>query len=149
MTGMEHDHELTSRLRIPVQALLKPLFQAVEVPAPTVDSSARLRIASLSELIALARSHVERDRYSREVVDAPVTEGNTRLPQQLAQIARGSALLDGRSESNEEDLHLVRRAALDSLQPLRRAVLGALLQGRNPSSPGLAYTTVRRGLEDL
>ena len=151
LSAMDHKKELAQRFRAAVHPLVEPILQTQtdQLPVPTIEDSARVRIASVGELIALSRSHVERDRYTREVLDVPVTEGNTRLPQQLCQIARGSALLDGRNSINEEDLHLVCRAALDSLQPVRRTVLVVLIQERDPCSLGLPTTTLDRCLEDL
>jgi len=148
LRAMAHNKELAPKLRESVHALLNPLLSKEQM-APTLFSQMQVRIASLSELIALARSHVERDRYSREVVDVPVTEGNTRLPQQLCQLARGSALIEGRSEVSYADLELVRRAAFDSLPPARWAVLLALMQGRNAYSLGLPSVMTQRVLEDL
>jgi hypothetical protein len=107
------------------------------------------RIAALGELAALARSHVERDRWNREIAGVPVSEGNTRLPQQLCQVARGSALLDGRDTVSDEDYSLVCRAALDSMPPARRAVLLALVSGESPYTLGLPPSTTHRALEDL
>jgi hypothetical protein len=148
LRAIDHTDEVVEQLRRAVGALLQPILSAPQV-APVLADEMKSCIANLSELIALARSHVERDRFTRGVVDAPVTEGNTRLPQQLCQIARGSALLDGRSTVNEADFRLVRRAAFDSLPPARRAVLEALLRGERPHATGLPKSTVSRALEDL
>jgi hypothetical protein len=146
---MRHNSELAPKLREAVHALLGPLLWEEKSNVPNLDDKMEIRIANLSELTALTRSHVERDRYSREVVDLPVTEGNTRLPQQLCQIARGSAVLDQRTEVNESDFKLVSRAALDSLPPARRAVLTAIIRGENPYSIGLPLSSVHRVIEDL
>ena len=51
--------------------------------APIIPEKIERKIANLSEFIALARTYVERDGYNREVSGVPITEGNTRLPQQL------------------------------------------------------------------
>jgi uncharacterized membrane protein len=79
----------------------------------------------------------------------PVTEGNTRLPQQLSQLARGSALVEKRVAVNEYDLELVDRVAFDSLPTARSAILRALIRGRNPYTLGLPESTTHRALEDL
>jgi hypothetical protein len=147
--AISHNSELADELRQTVHGVLLPILEAPEIYVPALSSDMELRIASLGELIALSRSHVERDRYTREITDVPVTEGNTRLPQQLCQLARGSALSEGRAVVNEDDLALVYRVAFDSLPTARSAVLLALIHGRNPYTLGLPESTTHRALEDL
>ena len=53
----------------------------------------------------------------------PQPEASPRLAQQLAQLAKGSALLDNREEVNELDLALVERVALDSMPAIRCTIL--------------------------
>lgn len=114
LRAMSHTDQVAAELRAAVHGLLMPIL-VVPQPEVFVPSETQLRIANLTELVALGRSHVERDRYKREIVAIPVVEGNTRLPMQLVQLARGSALLDGRTAVMEADYTLVCRAALDSL----------------------------------
>jgi hypothetical protein len=54
-----------------------------------------------------------------------------------------------RSEVTEEDYALMRRAAFDSVLPLRRDVLLALMKGQKPHSLGHPESTVSRTLQDL
>jgi hypothetical protein len=68
----------------------------------------------------------------REIDGQAQAESNTRLPQELAQIGRGWAVLMNRSQVTEEDFRLIRRAAFDSIPPLRCAVLQALMNGEKP-----------------
>jgi hypothetical protein len=148
LQAMEHTPRVAEELKAAVHAILRPILSKPQI-APHIPDAIKLKIASLSELIALARTYVERDGYSREATGMPVTEGNTRLPQQLSQIARGAALLDRRSEVNEDDYRLVCRAAFDSVPPDRIAVLRAILVGRSPFSLGLPKATTDRAIEDL
>jgi len=106
-------------------------------------------VAHLGEFVALARAHVQRARYNHEPIAPPSPEGNTRLPQELAQIGRGSAVLAGRTSVGEDDFALVSRAALDCIPGARRAVIRALRNGANPSSSGLSGGLLDRTLEDL
>jgi hypothetical protein len=148
---MQHNPQVSQELHDAVHALLVPILSpgGCEIIVPRITGEMAGQIASLGELIALARSHVERDRYSREIVGAPITEGNTRLPQQLCQLARGSALLENRAIVADDDLQLACRAALDSLHVSRRAVLVAMIDRQNPYGVPLPATTVFRALEDL
>ena len=125
-----------------------PILSSPQV-APTIPEVIERKIANLGEFITLARTYIERDGYKREAEGVPITEGNTRLPQELCQIARGAALIAGRSEVNDIDYALVRRVAFDSLPPARVAVIKALLDGKSPHSVGLPKSTIDRAMEDL
>jgi hypothetical protein len=151
LRAMHHTTKLAPQLQEAVHGLLQPLLLTPgdKIVTPALDSSMEIRVANLSELTALARSHVERDQYSREVIAEPITEGNTRLPQQLCQIARGSALIDRRQSINESDFGLLCRAALDSLPPARRTVLETLVEGNPAYSTALPSATAYRALEEL
>jgi hypothetical protein len=46
-------------------------------------------------------------------------------------------------------MRLVRRAALDCIPPVRKAILTALIEEKNPYTVGLAKAVVYRGIEDL
>jgi hypothetical protein len=148
LQAMKHTGAVTMELRTAVHALMLPILSNLQ-QAPTVPDRIQLKIAHLSEFIALARTYIERDGHSREASGVPAPEGNTRLPQELCQVARGSALLDGRSEVNDEDYRLVCRTAFDSLPPARIAVLKAIFEGRSPFSLGLPKATIDRAIEDL
>jgi hypothetical protein len=148
LQAMEHTGQVAQDLKGAVHSLLQPILSTPQRP-PFVSEEIKRKIANLSEFIALARTHIERDGYNREANGVPITEGNTRLPQELQQIARGSALLDGRSEVNESDYKLVCRTAFDSLPPPRIAVLKAIGQQRSPHSLGLPKVTIQRAIEDL
>jgi hypothetical protein len=150
MAAMEQTRDTAERLRQAIQRLLGPILSVVpKMPAPFVSPDFERRISHLSELIAIGRTHVPRDRYSREVSAMPCPEGNTRLPQELAQLARGSALLAGRGTVSEPDFAVMRRAAMDCLPMLRRTVLAAAFAGRSPYACGLAPVLTQRVVEDL
>jgi len=150
LRAMEHTYELSTKLRDAVHDMLRPILDPTQAAVvPSLGAEMPTRIAALSELAARGRSYVERDRSNREIVGVPVTEGNTRLPQQLSQIARGSALLDGRSTVDESDFRLVLRAAFDSMPPARRIVLVALIRGESPYALGVPPSTAHRALDDL
>jgi hypothetical protein len=150
LRAIEHTSGVQTELREAVHDLLRPILTpGTQLPTPYIEPDIARRIVALGELVALGRSHIDRDRWNREIVGVPVTEGNTRLPQQLCQIARGSALLDNRSMVDGDDYQLVCRAAFDSMPPARQAVLLALIRGENPYTLGLPPSTAHRALEDL
>jgi hypothetical protein len=114
-------------------------------------------IANLAEFCVRARTHVPRNGYSKEIAYMPEAEASPRLAQQFAQLARGSALLDGRAEVNDTDLALVHRVTMDSIRKDRRDILDALVCGRDASvssmvlarHTGLSQSTSFRRLEEL
>jgi hypothetical protein len=148
LRAMKHTVNVSVELRGAVQALLLPILSSPQV-APRIPEEIERKIANLGEFITLARTYIERDGYKREAEGVPITEGNTRLPQELCQIARGAALIAGRSEVNDTDYGLVRRVAFDSLPPARVSVVRALLAGKSPHSVGLPKSTIDRAMEDL
>lgn len=148
LRAMQHDRSVAVQLKAVMHDLLQPILSAPQ-DAPTIHPAILRRIAALSEFIALARSYVERDRFTREQTGITVTEGNTRLPQQLAQIARGLALLDGRTEVTDEDYRLVVRAAFDSLLPTRAVVLKRIAQTGKPYTVEANHAAIERAIGDL
>jgi hypothetical protein len=148
LRAMKHTNTDVVELRQAVHSLLLSILSNSQT-APVIPSQIEKRIANLGEFIALSRSYIERDSNTRQAVGIPVTEGNTRFPQQICQVGRGLALLAGSPEVNEDDYKLVCRAAFDSLPPARIAALKAILEGRSPFSVGLPKATISRALEDL
>lgn len=149
IAAMGHTKDLSPRLQQAVQHLLLPILTQPAITPPAIADDIVRRIASLTEFIALARTVVPRTRHNHEISGAHFTEGNTRLPQQLAQIARGWALLSGRNSVCEEDFALVKRAAFDCLPPTRRNVIGQLMIGESPYAGGSAKVLVNRAVQDL
>lgn len=126
------------------------LFAGLPDLQPKLSEELKERIAALCEIAVRGRTHVPRDGYKKEIIYVPEAESNTRLAQQLAQLARGSALLDGRSEVNEDDFALVRRVAFDSMPPLRSEILRTLCAGDgigNIKAPGSSLHYTREELE--
>jgi hypothetical protein len=119
------------------------------VPSPVFQPEYELRVAHLGEFVALARAHVPRSRNEHEPLAPPSPEGNTRLPQQFAQIGRGAAVLAGRGEVSEADFALVFRAAFDCIPGVRATIIRGLCNATNPYSIGLPSSLVCRTLEDL
>jgi hypothetical protein len=110
----------------------------------------RNRIASLAEIVALARTHVFRNNYgNREIEYIPEPEANTRLAQGLSAIAKGIAALNQRREVSEDDLRDAFRVATDCISDARRQVLLALMHGKDIDQLPLPRTVRDRQLEEL
>jgi hypothetical protein len=149
MMAMNQDRSVSERMKELVHEFFLPVLSQQKIDAPKLGHEMMLRIANLSEIVALARTYVPRNSYDREIDGAVQAESNTRLPQQLAQIGRGWAVLMNRPEVDEDAFALIRRAAWDSIPPVRRAIVEALIAGRKPHSARLPFATVDRALEEL
>ena len=146
VAAMEQDRERAPQeLRSAVHALLNGLPNL----QPTLSLQLKRRIGALSEIAVRGRAHVVREGYNKDITYVPEPESNTRLPQQLAQLARGSALLDGRSEVSDRDLDLVKRVAFDCMPPVRKAILEHVIAGRSGQPDGIPGSTVSYGKKDL
>ena len=147
LKALAHRKTLIPDLRKAVSSLFSTLPQKCLPPSIYPEMSAR--IVAATELVCLARTFVHRDNEGREMLSEPSPEGNTRLPQQVAQLARGWALLNDRSSVGEEEFQLVHRACLDSIPPNRKKVLAAIEQGHSPYSVHLPGGVISRAIEDL
>jgi hypothetical protein len=147
--AIKQDRRVMVDVRHAIHRLMLPVLSTTQVTAPAFPPDLLDRLANLSEFVVRAKAHVPRDRDDAIDGEAQV-ESNTRLPQQLAQIGRGWAVLMNRPEVSVEDLKLVRRAAFDSIPPLRRDAIEALLRGVSPYSASRAPdATVARALGEL
>jgi hypothetical protein len=107
----------------------------------------------LAALASLGRSPVERDHHG-EIALVGDAEAPTRLIKQLGQLWRGCGML-GLDEARSWEA--VRRAGLDSIPKLRRAVIGHLGRSAGTWQPTTAVAqavrhpsrTTLRTLEDL
>lgn len=98
---------------------------------PRVSREIRNQIAALTEFTTRARTQVPRSGYNKTVFYVPEAESATRLAQELMQIARGSALMDGRGDVNEGDYQIAVRVALDCVPAARRTILDCLIAGKD------------------
>ena len=149
LRAMRQQSSVATELRAAVHDLLWPILPQEAVPAPEMDSVFEGGVAHLGELVALARAQVSRTRERHELDAEPAPEGNTRLPQQLAQIGRGWAVIERSPRVTEAGMRLIRRAAFDCIPPSRCAALRALIDGRSPYSAELPPVLISRALEDL
>jgi hypothetical protein len=112
-----------------VDAVFASIPTKAEVDVP--DKLAA-QIADFGDVVAIARTPVKRDSYSKEIISgsADDAESATRLSQQLYQLARGLALLDGVGSVAAEHLIAVTRAGFDSIPPRRAEIIRSVVQGR-------------------
>lgn len=125
------------------------ILMGLPVTEPIVPHSIIVKIANLAEFTAIARTHVNRDSYKKEIVGVPTPEAPTRLSQQMLQLSKGSALLDHRSEVSDDDYALAVRVAFDTLPDEKRLVLRAVIDGKHPRETGLPASTISYATGDL
>jgi hypothetical protein len=120
---------------------------------PEINSVDTDLLVSLVEFVSCCRSAVERDSYSREVVLVPQPEAPARLVRSAAQLLAGLEVIGVQSERRR---YLIRKVLLDSVPPVRRAVLDFLAHARADGSAEtimaatkLPKQTIRTALQDL
>lgn len=118
-------------MRADMKASVHNLLHGGERPWPAISDEMVDRISALTEVAVTGRTHVKRQGTDKTITSMPEAESNTRFTQELASLAKGSAMIDGRAEVNEDDFALVRRVAFDSMLPLRRAIIEALMRGED------------------
>jgi hypothetical protein len=132
-----------------LNAAVSELLKGLPTSSPTSPDEIDEKIASLAELVVHARTHIRRDGHKKEIRYVPEPEAPTRLSQQLAQLAKGSAILDRRDEVSEEDYRLVCRVAMDCIPQVRRRILEYLSTGDESKVAGLPASTRSYADEEL
>jgi len=123
--------------------------RSINSPHP-VPPQTKMRIASLAEVVALARTHIPRSGYgNREIEYVPEPEANTRIAKGLAAMARGIAALNRRRVVGEQDVQDIFRVGLDCIPRMRRLLLEKIFAGKDLESVRLPTTVRNRQLEDL
>jgi hypothetical protein len=147
LKAMEQDRkEVQRELGTAVKALFDSLKGKTE---PQLPHSLQIRVGALAEIAVRGRSQVQRDGYDKEIVAIPEPESPTRLAQQLAQLAKGSAALDKRESVDDADLTLVRRVAFDCIQTIPRRVLEAAIAKNNIDKLDIPASTLHYAKENL
>lgn len=83
-------------------------------------------IPKMADIAAKLRTPVERDRYSREIIDLPSVESGTRMGQCLARIARGLMMIGVEQDAVRPYLT---RLVFDAMTKVRASVIRAWLDG--------------------
>jgi len=141
-----YEKEIRTELREAIQNLV---LESTDTP-PILRPAAEVRLASMAELVAFARTHVMRSSYgNREINYVPEPEANTRLSKELAAVAKGIAAINGREVVGEPDLQDSFRVAFDSIPDNRRRLLVAIAQDRELDDRWLPRTVQEREIEEL
>jgi len=146
MSAMAQD---TASCKADLRDAVHQLFEGIGEADPKVSGQDSQRIAALAEFTVLSRTHVPRSNYNKGIVYIPRPEAPTRLAQQLAQLAKGSALIGGRVEVNDEDMAIVKRVSLDCISATRRKLLTGLLDLQDCEDIDLPKSTKYYAAEEL
>jgi hypothetical protein len=131
-----------------IQAV-KNVFDRASSTIPSLTKAQEKRIAAISELVAVGRTHVFRNSYgNREIEYVPEPEANTRIAKGLAAICRGAAALNSRKRVGEEDLADAFRVAWDCLPDTRRQIIQTAMNGHR-SDDNSRRATWHRQIEEL
>ncbi len=114
------------------------------VPAKYID-----RLKALVQLIAQVRSTVERDRYTQEIAFRPVAEAGTRLAKQLVKLAMMIAVVEGKTEVDNETYDLVERVGFDTAYGFHLDIVDALMSLGGEATRSEAGGFIRMPLSTL
>jgi hypothetical protein len=146
LTAMNQDRATAKQ---ELQAVICSLFAGLSSIKPSLSEELQHRVAALADLVTRARTHIARSGYTKQMLYDPEPEAPTRLSQQLAQLAKGSALLDGRDEVSEDDYAIVKRVAFDCIPTIRRRLIEAVMSGTTPSGAASTLSYCTQDLEVL
>jgi len=147
LRAMKQDHAVAAgSLRYAAEQLMRSFPKGLD---PEIPEEMYQKIAALGEFAVRGRTPIPRKGNSKTIVLIPQPESATRLPQQLCQLAKGSAMIGGRAVATEEDYRIARRAALDCIPAMRRKVLDVLIADGDVSDAHLPASTEQYVTEDL
>jgi hypothetical protein len=141
----------TASMRFALSAAVAAVLARAKFPARGITDDEESWLVALAQLVVRARSSVERDSYSREIVLVPEAEAPARLVLALRQLLFG---LEAIAVEPADARRIVNKAGLDSMPVIRRQMLELLAGGsvtKADASTKLGYppTTCNRVLEDL
>jgi len=82
---------------------------------PELPDTLKREITEIAELVSRARTPVERDHYTKEILYPPCIEEPGRLAKQLANLARGIAMAREKKTVTESEIQLIRKVGLDTM----------------------------------
>lgn len=128
---------------------------------PLIPRDIQVKLVALAQFGARMRGSVARDKYRPEhVLASPSAEVGSRLGKQLAKLAISLAIVNGRTEVNDDDYRLVKKTMLDTIsqkaEHMVRVMVTHTLEGNRPfKTKDVSYltrfpqSTVSRMLSDL
>lgn len=122
---------------------------------PLIDEQMENRLAALATICVKGRSHVARNRWSKEIEYLPEPEAPARFAKQLAMLAQGLAVLRLAPNVEQCDYEIVYRVALDCLPVIKAKALKALFQELSVHNNDLSRnlrlsnSTIKRTMEDM
>ena len=102
------------------------ILDEYEIPDDVDTTASHGWLAELADWVAIARTPIERDRFSKEPLDRARPEAGPRLAKQLNQLMKGLMLFREENDDHEQVRFPVLRTALGSLPQLRLEILGSL-----------------------
>lgn len=114
----------------------------------------QIEVVQLANRLAILRTPISRDSYSKEVNETPQPEQPGRLSKALGKLARSLAIVRFRSEVTTDDLITIKRITNDSVPSKRQRVIDALWDGVGEVSHlverlGVSKSQIKRELEEL
>jgi hypothetical protein len=135
-------------IRDEMRRVIKRIFADSNTNPPTMTERAERRIASLAEVVAIARTHIFRNSYG-VIEQVPEPEANTRISKSLAAVAKGIAALNQRRQVSEQDLQDAFRVGIDCIPAQRCRLILAIARGRDWQQVPLPRTIRDREIEEL
>lgn len=102
------------------------LLDDYEIPDDVDTTASHGWLAELADWVAIARTPIPRDRYTKQPLDRARPESGARLAKQLNQLMKGLMIFRGEDSLHEQVRFPVLRTALGSLPQLRLEILGSV-----------------------
>ena len=153
------ENQMRNELRETVKQFLEQ-FEGSKIKDVNIRDEINRKLFSLSCFVAEARSGVSRDRYSQMIEYLPEAEGPARLVKQLFTLGCGIAIIQGKSEIDNDVYEILKKVGRDSLPSHRNLILqkmwgmemfGELWEKTRTLSGYFSYpvSTTKMQLEDL
>lgn len=143
-------------MEIALQEITKRFLARKIGPIPKISQPFAERLSALVQLIAVMRSQVERDFRGEEVMYRPVAEFGTRLAKQLVKLAMMLALVEDKTEIDEETFELVQKVAYDTAYGFHLDIIETMMKlGGSATKSDIAEkaelpnSTLNRRMDDL
>jgi hypothetical protein len=149
--AFDHSGEAAQTMRDELAAAVTGLFAGLQQNPPTLSEAERLRLRRVVRLAVRLRAHVERDRYTREILSIHGAEGPARMALGLERLLAGLYAI---GLPREPGFAIIHHVALASTPPIRKFAYDQLTEISQTTrmiaeALKLPTTTARRALEEL